>query len=131
VRGLVKQISVFLENKPGRLAELMKVLEGSKIKVKAMGIAETGSYGVIRMVVDRHEEALKTLREANMAANEASVLAISLEDGLYKASKALGEAGVNIEYAYTALNAVIVKVDDEARARKALEQAGVKVLEHI
>jgi len=128
---MVKQISVFLENKPGRLAELMRILEESGIKVKAMGIAETGTYGVVRMVVDKHEEALKMLRDVNMAANEVPVLAISLDDGLYKASKALGEAGVNIEYAYTASNAVIVKVDDEARAKKALEAVGVRVLEHV
>lgn len=128
---MLKQVSVFLENKPGRLAELMQVLEEAGVRVKALSIAEAGGYGVVRAVVDDHAKALRVLQEANMAANEVNVIAISLRDGLYRASKALGEAEVNIEYAYTAQDAVILKVDDEARAVKALRANGVATLSNF
>ncbi|MCQ5373912.1 MAG: acetolactate synthase [Candidatus Methanomethylicia archaeon] len=126
---MIKQLSVFLENRPGRLANLLDVLERHNIKVLAMGIAEAGNYGIVRLIVDRKGEALEVLRGANMAVNETNVIAISLND-LSSAVRTLGKANINIDYAYTMdCQRVILKVNNEAEAIKALSGAGIKALD--
>lgn len=124
---MVKQFSVFLENRPGRLANLLDVLGESKIKVLAMEIAETGGYGIVRMIVDDDKKALSILRRANMAVNQVDVIIIDLSD-ITAAVNVLGGAGVNIDYAYTMdCRKVVLKVNKEAEALKALSDSGIKV----
>lgn len=124
---MIKQLSVFLENRPGRLANLLDVLEGNGIKVLAMGIAEAGNYGIVRLIVDKEDKALEVLRKANMAVNQTDVIIIQLKE-LTKAVKALGNAGVNIDYAYTMdCQRVVLKVSDETEAIKALMGEGVSL----
>ncbi|MBC7112680.1 MAG: acetolactate synthase [Candidatus Methanomethyliales bacterium] len=126
---MIKQLSVFLENRPGRLANLLNILESHNIKVLAMGIAEAGNYGIVRLIVDRKGEALEVLRGANMAVNETNVIAINLND-LSSAVRTLGDANINIDYAYTMdCQRVILKVNNEVEAIKALSGAGIKALE--
>lgn len=121
------QFSIFLENSPGRLANLLDILGRSKIMVRAMEIAEVGNYGIVRMIVDDDEKALKVLREANMAVNQANVIVIDLEK-ITSAVNALGDVGVNIEYAYTMDNRrVILKVNNEAKALNVLSNSRLKI----
>jgi hypothetical protein len=116
-----------LENSPGRLANLLDILGRSKIMVRAMEIAEVGNYGIVRMIVDDDEKALKVLREANMAVNQANVIVIDLEK-ITSAVNALGDVGVNIEYAYTMDNRrVILKVNNEAKALNVLSNSRLKI----
>lgn len=94
-----------------------------------MGIAEAGNYGIVRLIVDRKGEALEVLRGANMAVNETNVIAINLND-LSSAVRTLGDANINIDYAYTMdCQRVILKVNNEVEAIKALSGAGIKALE--
>ncbi len=124
---MIKQLSIFLENRPGRLANLLDLLEKHEIKVLAMGIAEAGNYGIIRLIVDNEAKALEVLRGANMAVNKTDVIMIHLKD-LTTAVKTLGEAGVNIDYAYTMdCQKVILKVNNEEGAIKALSGIGINV----
>jgi hypothetical protein len=124
----MKQLSVFLENRPGRLANLLKILEENKIKLLAMGIAEAGNYGIVRMVVDKFEKAIEVLRNANMAVNQADVIIIDL-DRLTEVAKLFGELGINIDYAYSMNdNKIVLKVDNEENAIKILNNKGIKFI---
>jgi hypothetical protein len=122
---MVKQFSVFLENSPGRLSNLMDLLEVNKIKVLALGIAEAGNYGIVRMIVDNDEKAIEVMRRSNIAVNQAEVIIADLES-LPRAVHVLGEKKINIDYAYTMdCSKVVVKVNDVKGAIEALSNAGI------
>ncbi|MCC6013897.1 MAG: acetolactate synthase [Candidatus Verstraetearchaeota archaeon] len=124
----MKQLCVFLENKPGRLANLLNILEEKKIKVLAMGIAEAGNYGIVRMIVDKFNEAIDALRNANMAVNQSNVIIVDL-DKLAEVAKLFGDKGINIDYAYSMNNnKVVIKVDDEENAIKILSSKGIEFI---
>ncbi|MGQ9759270.1 MAG: acetolactate synthase [Candidatus Methanomethylicaceae archaeon] len=124
---MIKQLSVFLENRPGRLANLLDLLERNSIRVLAMGIAEAGNYGIVRLIVDKEEKALEVMRGANMAVNQTDVIIIDLKD-LAIAVKSLGNADVNIDYAYTMdCQRAVLKVNNEDVAISALSKNGVNV----
>jgi hypothetical protein len=124
---MVKQFSVFLENAPGRLSNLMDVLEKNEIKVLALGIAEAGNFGIVRLIVDNDEKAIEVMRGANIAVNQAEVIIADL-DSLPQAVDVLGTKNLNIDYAYTMDCAkVVIKVDDAKKAIEALSNAGIMV----
>ncbi|MEM4291930.1 MAG: ACT domain-containing protein [Archaeoglobaceae archaeon] len=130
---MIKQISVFVENKPGRLSAVTQVLFDKGINLRAFTIADAGDFGVIRMVVDKTEEAYKALKEAGFTVTVNEVLAVEVEDKpgeLFKISKALGDAGVNIEYVYAFTSKkrkalIIFRVSDSEKAKQILEKMGV------
>lgn len=130
---MIKQISVFVENKPGRLAAVTEKLYERGINIRAFTIAEAGDFGIIRMVVDKTEEAYKVLKEAGFTVGLTNVLAVEVEDkpgSLYKIAKALGDEGVNIEYVYAFTSEehkalIIFRVNDVDMAKKVLEKLGV------
>lgn len=123
---MVKQFSIFLENKPGRLSNVIDLFERNQIKVLAMGIAEAGNYGIVRCILDSPEKAAEVLRAANTAVNLVEVLIIDTKD-LHSAVKVLGEKGVNVDYAYTMdMGRIVIKVDDELKAKNSLSEAGIK-----
>ena len=130
---VIKQLSVFVENKPGRLAAVTEILYREKINIRAFTIAEAGDFGIIRMVVDRTEDAYSSLKEAGFTVTLTRVLGVVVEDepgGLYRIAKALGDQGINIEYVYAFTyggdNALIIlRVDDIEKAAKILESRGL------
>lgn len=130
---MIKQISVFVENKPGRLSAVTGVLFSGGINLRAFMIADAGDFGIIRMVVDKTEEAYKALKEAGFTVAVNEVLAVEVEDKpgeLFKISKALGDAGVNIEYVYAFTSEkhkalIIFRVNDNEKAKEILEKMGV------
>ena len=125
---LMRQISVFLENVPGRLATLCNTLELNGIDLRAMATSEGSEYGVVRLIADDVEGAERVLREANLPFSTVDVLAAEVSDepgALGKVAVKLAEAGINVEYAYaTAVSGnaralCIFKVaDPEEAARK-------------
>ncbi|MFN3383955.1 MAG: ACT domain-containing protein [Archaeoglobaceae archaeon] len=130
---MIKQISVFVENKPGRLSAVTEVLFGKGINLRAFMIADAGDFGIIRMVVDKTDEAYKALKEAGFTVAVNEVLAVEVEDRpgeLFKISKALGDAGVNIEYVYAFTSEkhkalIIFRVSDNEKAKQILEKMGI------
>lgn len=130
---MIKQISVFVENKPGRLAAVTEVLTKHDINIRAFTIADAGDFGIIRMVVDKTDEAYKALKEAGFTVRLADVLAVEVEDkpgALHRIAKALGDAGVNIEYVYAFTSEkhkalIIFRVDNKERAKEVLGKLGV------
>jgi hypothetical protein len=135
---MVKQISVFLENKEGRLAEVTKALADSGINIRALSIADTTDFGILRLIVNDPDAAFEVLKRAEFTVSVKEVLAIGITDepgSLSKALQALKAGGVVIEYMYAFLGKagdkamVILKVSDIENTVEALEKIGVSVIE--
>jgi hypothetical protein len=132
----IKQISLFVENKPGRMAKVSKTLSDANVNIRALTIAEAGDFGVIRMVVDDPEKGYKVLKDNGFTVSTTEVLAVEMKDtpgGLYTIVNTLGESSVNVDYAYAFVTAkaqkamLILRVDDIAKAREALGAKGIKI----
>ncbi len=133
----VQQISVFLENKSGRLARLTEVLGDAGINIRALSIADTSDFGILRLIVNRPEEAFKILQETGFTASLTDVLAVEVEDkpgGLAAVLKILESAGINIEYLYAFLekssnNALVVfRVEQHDEAAALLTKNNIRVI---
>jgi hypothetical protein len=133
----VRQISVFLENKAGRLAKVTRLLGEQGINIRALSIADTTDFGILRMIVNDPERAERLLRDAGFAVTTTGVLAVEVPDrpgGLADILDALEGAGMNIEYLYAFVEKaspdalVLIRVDDLVRAAEVLAAAGVSVL---
>lgn len=101
--SVIRQISVFLENVPGRLATLCNTLERNGIDLRAMATSEGSEYGVVRMLVDDVPRAESVLREAGLPFSTVDILALEVSDApgaLGRVAVRLAEAGINVEYAY-------------------------------
>ena len=134
----VKQISVFLENKSGRLAEVTRALGDHDINIRALSIADTTDFGILRLIVNKPEDANRILREAGFMVSETEVIAVDVPDrpgGLADILDTLGKAKVNIEYLYAFIGQtsqdalVIFRVEDCDGAMKALKEKNVRVLD--
>jgi hypothetical protein len=130
----VKQISLFLENKKGRLADVTRVLSREKINIRALSLADTSDFGVLRIIVDDPEKCLAVLKQNSFVAQVTDVVAVEVEDkpgGLYRVLEALDKAGVNVEYMYAYVekrkeNAIVIcRIDDRELALKVLEKNGI------
>lgn len=126
---MLKQISVFLENRAGRLTQLLKVLSENDIDIRSLSIADTGDYGIVRLVVGDNDKAIKVIKDNNMIVKETDVLAVEINDysgSLYDVTKLLSENDINFEYAYAAIPKienkaiVIIKVDNPEKAMKVI-----------
>ncbi|HUT53978.1 MAG TPA: ACT domain-containing protein [bacterium] len=133
----VKQLSVFVENQPGRLASVAKSLGGAGINIMAMTIAETREFGVVRMIVADWERGIKFLKESGFTVTTTDVLAIEVKDNpgaLAKVLEVFVSRGLNVEYMYAFVakregTAILVfRFDDPDQAIQALAGTGVKVL---
>ncbi len=134
---LVKQISVFLENKSGRLAEVTKSLAAGGIDISALSIADTKDFGILRLIVNDPEKAEKALKNDGFTVSCTNVIAIAVEDrpgGLSEALKVLDDNSIGIEYMYAFVGKtsnkalVILKTEDSEKAIKSLEASGIHVL---
>lgn len=126
---LIKQISVFVENKPGRLAEITSVVAQVGVDIRAMSIADTTDFGILRLIVNRPDDAEKALKQAGMTVSITHVIAIGIDDtpgGFATAVKVLAENNITIEYMYAFISRdhkkayVIIRVDDNQKAIDAL-----------
>jgi hypothetical protein len=134
---IIKQISLFAENKPGRLANIANNFSKSGINIRAFTIAEAGDFGIIRMVVDRPEDAHEMLHNAGFTVSETNVLGVEMEDvpgGLGKIADVLGDRNINIDYAYafvtkTEKALLILRVNDIEGAILVLQGAGIRMVD--
>ena len=131
----VNQVSVFLENKPGTLNNLTEVLAVNKINIRALSLAETSEFGIVRMLVNDVFEATNVLKENNFVATLAPVLAYAIADkagDLNELLKKFSEADVNIEYMYAFAGKehayMIFRVNDTQKAEALLNSKGLKSL---
>jgi hypothetical protein len=133
----VKQISVFLENKKGRLADVTRILAKESVNIRALSLADTADFGVLRIIVNDPERCLAALKKSSFVAQVTDVVAIEVEDrpgGLSRILEALDAAGVNVEYMYAYVeksrdNAVVIcRIDDRDKALAALARDGITAL---
>lgn len=133
----VKQISVFLPNKPGILAKFSKALLENNINMKAMTVSETADKGLLRMVVDKTDDAIKLLKKQNYLVVVEDVLAVEIPEkpgGLYDIAEILGEHDINIEYIYSstlvkAESLIVLKVDKIEKAIEVFKRKKIKLLQ--
>lgn len=134
----ISQISVFVENRPGRLADITAVLAKNSIDIRALSVADTSDYGILRLIVNDPKSAVEALRSEGMTTSATQVLGIIIPDepgGLARAIKVLSDAQISVEYAYAFItpsvgNAyVIIRVEDNDKASKILKGAGIELIE--
>jgi hypothetical protein len=133
----VNQISVFLENKSGRLADVTRTLANNSVNIRALSIADTIDYGLLRLIVNDPEKATKYLTEEGFTVARTEVLAIEVPDrpgGLAGIIDALSEKGLNIEYMYAFVGRsgehaiVIFRIEPVEEAIRALQQSNIRIL---
>jgi len=133
----VKQISVFLENSKGRLAEVARTLSREKINIRSLSLADTADFGVLRIIVDNPDRCLAVLKSHAFVAQITEVIAVEVEDkpgGLARILEVLDRDNVNVEYMYayvekTRDNAVVIcRIDERERALQILEKNGIGTL---
>ena len=132
----IQQISVFVENKQGKLVETIKIMADNGINIRAMSIADTKDFGILRMITSDNAKTKEVLSD-NTVVNTTDVIAVKMADtpgALYKVMDILSSAGVNIEYlyAFTASDAlgayVVFRVDDVPHAQKLMDDNGMQSL---
>ncbi|MGN0385584.1 MAG: ACT domain-containing protein [Lachnospiraceae bacterium] len=130
----VKQISVFIENKAGSLAKLTEVLSANNINMRALSVAESEDFGIIRLIVDNVYDTVTVLKDEGYVSSVKDVLAVALSDepgSLSKVLAVLGENNINIDYmyAFTANKPgtanMIVRVEDNKKAGDVLKANGI------
>jgi hypothetical protein len=133
----VEQISIFIENKSGRLAEVARVLGEKGVNIRALSLADTSDFGILRLLVDNTDVAQTTLKENGFTVNKTEVVAVEVPDepgGLCNILQVLDDNEINVEYMYAfvernAGNAVIIfRFDDVDNAIKTLHEKGVSIL---
>jgi len=133
---IIRQISVFSENRPGRLAAIAHALGEEKVNILAFSIAEANGFGVVRALVDHPEKAFEKLQSLGFNVAYTEVLAVKMKDkpgGLYEVAKILGDAGINIEYSYAYSGkegaVLILRVDQVEDAIARIKSTGATLLE--
>ncbi|MBO7721222.1 MAG: ACT domain-containing protein [Kiritimatiellae bacterium] len=133
----IRQISIFMENRPGRLSAVCRDLADADINIVTLSLADTSDFGIVRLIVDDHEKAKSILTEKGHVVNVREVIAVCVPDrpgGMAGVMRVLDEAGVNIEYSYAFAfhkggKAVLVfSFSDNAVAENALRAAGYTTL---
>ncbi len=133
---IIKQISVFSENRPGRLAAIAGALKDGDVNIFAFSIAEADGFGVVRALVDAPEKAHRILTDQGFRVSYTEVIGVKMRDepgGLYEIATVLGDAGINIEYAYAYSGrdaaVLILRVDHVRDAIKEILSRGGDLLE--
>lgn len=133
---LLKQLSIFLENKPGRITQVTKVLDEIGVNISAFSIADTSEFGILRMIVDKVDAALIALKDRGFSVRTTPVAGLVVPHhpgGLHQALNHVDGAGIEIEYmyafAYNSKAAVIIKADDMEKLVKTLSESGFHVLQ--
>ncbi len=132
----VQQISVFVENRAGRLAEITKLLASCGVDLRAMSIADTTDYGILRIIVDKPDAAISALRDSGCLVSVTPVLAVMIPDepgGLSGVLALLSEHGVDVEYLYAFITRhtdhayVVLRVKDNEMTENILKNAGITI----
>ena len=132
----LNQLSVFLENREGRLDQVLEILKNHNINIVSLSLADTSDYGLLRLIVSNPEEAKKALKEAGISAMLTPVLGVDLAHevgSLQAALSALYREGINVEYMYALATAndnatIVIKTTDLQKSAAVLENAGIPLV---
>lgn len=136
---MVKQISVFVENRAGSLKEVLNTLAANKINISALSVADTTEFGIVRMIVDNIELAQRVLSNDGVTVRVSNITAIAVDDepgALMKTLDILTDNNVSIEYMYAfgeklnGLSVIAIRTDNSELAARCLTQSAIQVLEH-
>lgn len=131
----IQQISVFLENKPGAFRNVAATLSENGINMRAISVADTADFGILRMIVDDNEKTMKVLADGGYIYKETPVIAAKVDDtpgSLMRILEILGDADINLEYMYAFATkrensaCLIFRVDDAVKTAKVLEAADIR-----
>lgn len=134
---IIKQLSVFVENKLGRLAEITRVIGDAGVDIRALSIADTSDFGILRLIVDKPDAALDALKKAGITVSLTDVIAVGIEDtpgSFAKVVKMMSDAGLAIEYMYAFISRsdskafVITRVENPAKGIEVMKQNNVRLL---
>jgi len=134
---MAHQISVFVENKPGRIERVTEILMKAEVNIRAITVMGTFEYGVIKLLVDKPEAAYEALKSQGITAHKREIIAILMDDrpgGLYRIAKVFGQKKINIEDAYGFViedkkrAVLVVDVGKIQEAEKVLQEAGLTIL---
>jgi hypothetical protein len=134
----IQQISVFLENTTGRLGEVTKVLARAEINIRAISIADTADFGILRLIVDKSGDAIKALNDGGFTTRQSNVAAVEINDSpgsLAVVMELFRQSQVNIEYLYASLEGktgkavVIFKLEDHGKGLKILHDHGLTMVD--
>ena len=135
---MAEQISIFIENKEGRLAEVTAILRDAGINIRALSLADTTDFGVLRLIVNDNEKATAALKDQGFTVGKTRVLAVEVSDvpgGLNQVLDPLSDQNVNVEYMYAFANPqcknaiMIFRFDDLEKAKSILAEKGIKVID--
>lgn len=130
---LAKQISVFVENAKGRLAQITQILADNNVNIHALSIADTTSFGILRIIVEEPEKTEKVLKDEGLTVSVTDVLSLQIDDkpgGLAAALNVLAENDIDVDYAYAFISKatnkanVVIRVEKDMEAEKLLKEAG-------
>ncbi|QQO08338.1 ACT domain-containing protein [Breznakiella homolactica] len=136
----IKQISVFLENNAGRLGEVTRVLANAGINIRAISIADTADFGILRLIVDKNLDAMKALADAGFTTRMTDVVAVQIEDtpgSLAKVMELFQKSQINIEYLYASLEGkvgkavVIFKMENIEKGIEIVSKNGLSMVEEF
>ena len=134
----VKQISIFVENKEGRIKKAIDTLAKANINIRALSIADTAKYGILRLIVSDNEKAIESLEKDGFIVKENEVILLTIPDrpnGLNSTLEVFEEKGINLEYLYAFVSSktdeaiVVMRLEDMDKAVEALEAKNIKILE--
>ncbi|MCQ2408172.1 MAG: ACT domain-containing protein [Oscillospiraceae bacterium] len=133
----IKQLSVFVENQPGKLAELTRLIANAGIDLRTLSLADTRDFGILRIIVNKPDETEKLLTENDWIYKTAEVIGVKVPDrpgGVADVLDAINAANVNVEYMYAFVNRIpgradtVFRVDDIEATLNALQSAGIDIL---
>jgi hypothetical protein len=136
----IKQISVFLENNAGRLADVTRTLAAAEINIRAVSIADTADFGILRLIVDKCDNALQALNKGGFTTRISDVAAVEIEDSpgsLAQVMEFFRQSQVNIEYLYSSLEGkagkavVIFKLADHNKGLNIIKENGLSMVENF
>lgn len=134
---IIKQLSIFVENKPGRMAEVTEAIGNAGVDIRALSIADTSDFGILRLIVNRPEEAVVVLREAGMTIALTDVIAVAIDDrpgSFARVVRLLSDNGYDLEYMYAFVSRtggsayVIIRLEQLEQAIELLQKNGVQLI---
>lgn len=133
--NIITQLSIFVNNEPGRLAAVAAILKDCNVNMKAFNLAESTEFGILRAIVDNPDKAYEDIRSKGIIVKKTDIIGVTIEDApgsLFEAASVLGKAGINIEYGYAYANCgcegLFIRVDDSEKAVRTLTDAGIKLI---
>lgn len=133
--NIITQLSIFVNNEPGRLAAVAGILKDFNINVKGFNLAESAEFGILRAIVDDPDKAFEDLKSKGVIVRKTDIIGVAAKNSpgsLFEAADVLGRAGINIDYGYAYngkdFESLFVRVDDSEKAVKVLKEAGIRLI---